>query len=290
MSDLEDSKVKAIDEALSCWRQGDVSATGEFEFLYLADLSNPISSASENLAKHIGAKPQNLGIKPVLDEVEGFVILTQTCDIVRSCLDRPYIEVAPLVRQTPRFVEEVRRLLRPAFAYIPATAESSLIADLDRVLTVEKSIVADWKRTPGCTTDQEIRDFAIALSRKRSRFAFPDEFVKLSQRLNSYLKNKYNKQSDEARHLRSLREIRVRASPSWNHDNVELTWWFIKDCDPGDCDRDWDHHVGNWLGRFDASGRFQKVYLVVCRLEDMTALDYVESYRLDFDSLSVDQS
>ena len=46
MSDLEDSKAKAIDEALSCWRQGDVPLVTEFDFIHLADLSQPHSSAS----------------------------------------------------------------------------------------------------------------------------------------------------------------------------------------------------------------------------------------------------
>ncbi|MYD77955.1 MAG: hypothetical protein F4239_03335 [Gammaproteobacteria bacterium] len=154
---------------------------------------------------------------------------------------------------------------------------------------MEKSIIADWRRIPGCTTDQEIRDFAFALSRKRSRFAFPDDFVDLVQKLKKYIKDKHKKQSEEARHLHSLREIRVQASPSWNHENVKSTLWFIKDSDPDNCKPNWDQFVDKWLGRIKASGRFQTAYAVACFLDDMTAREYIESDILDLDSLSVNQ-
>lgn len=42
-------------------------------------------------------------------------------------------------------------------------------------MTVEKSIVAMWIRTPRYTHDADGRAFAQALARKRVRFAFPDE-------------------------------------------------------------------------------------------------------------------
>lgn len=289
MAGLEDWRAKEIDEALSCWRQGDVLLGTEFNFIHLADLSQPHSSASVLTAEQNDIKKQNMGITVVFDNVEGAVVLTQTCDIVRSCLKRPFMEVAPLVCLCPQLVEQIRRLWMPAFAYIPATAKSGLVADLDRVMTVEKSIVAEWTRTPGWVTDQEIRNFAQAISRKRSRFAFPDDFVRLAQSFLARIKGKHNRETDEARHLRALREIRVQAFPSWNHEIVKLNWWFIKDRDPDDCRPDWNNFVENWLERFDATGRFRTEYPIVCRLDNMTAQAYIESDRLDLDSLSVDR-
>jgi hypothetical protein len=37
--------------------------------------------------------------------VRGFVVVTQTCDLVRSCADRPFVEVAPLVAVDEWMVE-----------------------------------------------------------------------------------------------------------------------------------------------------------------------------------------
>ena len=50
---------------------------------------------------------------------------------------------------------------------------------------------------------------------------------------------------------------------------------------------DWPLFVDQWIALFDQTGRFRLDPPIVCRLEDMTARDYVESDRLDLDRLSV---
>lgn len=165
--------------------------------------------------------------------------------------------------------------------------ERWLVADLDRTMTMEKALVAGWTRIPGWESDDDLRDFALALARKRSRFAFPDDFVDAARDLQRHLADKHNRQTDEGAHLRALREIRVRAAPSWDHGEVRLSWWFIKDTDPEHTDIDWPVLLNRWLGLFDRTGRFRLHPPIACRLEDMTARDYVESDRLDLDRLSV---
>ena len=72
------------------------------------------------------------------------VMLSQTCDVIRSCRQRPFVEVAPPVEVSEQEVKLIRRLKRPAFAYVTGTAKKHLVADLDRIMTVEKTIVAEW--------------------------------------------------------------------------------------------------------------------------------------------------
>ena len=286
---LTDKEERAIDGKLLAWRQGDVSLDVELEFLHLADLSRPHSSVSRQVAGALedAGEVVAAGPTPILDEVRGLVMLSQTCDVIRGCRDRPFVEVAPLVWMREQDVEAVRRLKRPAFAYVSATAADCLVADLDRTMTVEKALVAGWTRIPGWETDAELRDFAHALARKRSRFAFPDDFVSAAQPLQKHLVDKHDKRTNEGSHLRALREIRVRAAPSWDSDPVRLSWWFIKDLDPVGVSADWPRFLDQWQTRFDQSGRFQNDSLIACRLEDMTARDYVESDRLDLDRLSI---
>ena len=285
---LADEDEKAIDEALRAWRQGDVCVDPGLEFLHFADLSRPHSPTSRQVADALEDAGEVLesGPSAVLDEVRGVVMLTQICDVVRGCRERPFVEVSPLIRMGEQDVEAVRRLKRPAFAYVSVTAADCLVADLDRTMTVEKALVAEWTRTPGWETDAELRDFALALSRKRSRFAFPDEFVSAAQPLQRHLVDKHGRKTEEGAHLRALREIRVRAAPSWDSDSVRLSWWFIKDSDPVGVNVDWSGFVDRWLARFGKGGRFQFDSSVACSLEDMTARDYVESDRLDLDRLS----
>ena len=285
MTGTED-QTDAVDEELRHWRQGDVSCDAGLEFMHLADLSRPHSPASLEAVAEEKGETQTTGMTPVVEEVTGFVVLTQTCDIVRSCRERPYVEVAPLVKLSEERVEQVRRLKRPALAYVSATAGGGLVADLDRIMTVEKAIVANWTRIPGWRTDAELREFARAIARKRSRFAFPDEFVHAADRLRRRLAEKHDRESPEGRYLRALREIRVRAVPSWDAHDVELTIWFIKDSDPHECSFGWPDQVERWIRLFDHSGRFRVASPIACRLEDITALDYVESDILDFESLS----
>jgi len=143
-----EERANAINEKLRHWRQGDVSRDDGFEFMHLADLACPHSRISQATVAEQGDTAQR-GMATVTEEVAGVVMLTQTCDMVRSCLVRPFVEIAPLVQFDDVIVEQVRRLKRPAFAYVPALAEDGMVADLDRIMTVEKAVVASWIRTPG---------------------------------------------------------------------------------------------------------------------------------------------
>lgn len=281
-----------INAALDQWRQGDVVLGASFDFLHMADLAYPLSPAAKALVHYLSsnAEPIPEGPTALTDaEVEGYIVLTQTCDLVRDCKDRPFAEICPLIKApTAEFYEQVRKSRRPSFATVPAMNASLLIADLDRVMTVEKSLVARWQRVPGCITDNDALDFARALRRKAGRFAFPDDFEKAARRLQARIISKHDKQSAEGAHLRALREIRVRASPSWDAPLVRVSYWFIKEEDPDDAH--WVQWSGVWSALFDESGRFKLEPPIVARLEDITALDYVESVRLDFDNLSVGQS
>ena len=198
----EDAKKRAIDSALSKWRQGDVSLDAEIEFIHLADLSNAHSPASLQLAKE-GSDPVEpaSSITTLLEDTPGVVVLTQTCDLIRSCEKRPYVSIAPVAQLDTQLVEEVRLLKRPAFAYIPAISERGFVADLDRIMTVEKAVVARWTRVAGCETDKEAREFARAISRKFSRFAFPNDFVSAIGPLQAHLSTAHRKNTCEGAHL-----------------------------------------------------------------------------------------
>jgi hypothetical protein len=272
--------IEEVDTALKQWCQGDyVLGEEEFWFIYLFSPNRPLTQASREAAK------QETDLAEY--EVRGFVVITQTCDIVRSCLSRPFIEVVPLVEVDQQQISEIQKARRPQYAYIPGVARLNLVADLDRVMTVEKAVVAEWKRQRGSQTDEEIRILGQALARKRVRFAFPDDFIEFVSKLQDRIKKKHNKSSNEGDALRALREIRVRASPSWNYPNIELMFWFIRDEQQVDFQGlEWNQLLEQWLKLIPEFGRFQEVHGLVVTLEDITAKDYVESDPLDLDHLS----
>lgn len=267
-----------VDTALKEWCQGDC-VLGEHWFFYRFNPQRPLTSDSANLAQEETDLAES--------EVKGFVVVTQTCDIVRSCVDRPFIEVVPLVEVDEQSLDAIQRSRRPRYAYVSGVSELKLVADLDRVMTVEKAVVAEWQQIPGCQNDQEIRAFGQALARKRTRFAFPDEFNKFVKKLQKQMQEKHGKEeSIEGKALRALREIRVRAEPSWNAPEVQLMFWFIRHEEQSHFQEiEWIKLRDKWLQLLPESECF-KAYGLAISLEDMTTKDYIESDPLDLDHLS----
>lgn len=214
-----------VDAALAPWRQGDCVVGAQW-FVHRFTPEVPLTE--------VAAEAATAGVDLAEAAVRGFVVVSQTCDLARSCTERPYVEVAPLVEVDRGDLRMIERGRRPRYAFIPGLQNSHLVGDLDRVMTVEKAVVAAWTRKAGCTTDPEARDFARALARKRARFAFPDDFTAFANKLQDRLQAKHDKQSDEGEALRALREIRVRAAPSWDDDPVDVLFWFLRNEDEPD--------------------------------------------------------
>jgi len=273
----DDPAVERVDAALQAWRQGDVALDAD-TFVHVADGGTPLTD---------GAAEAGPGLNVVVETAEGVAVLSQTCDIVKSCVRQPFVEVARLVEVEETVAHEIERGYRPNYAVIPALRAKRLVADLDRVMTVEKAVLVSWAREAGGTTDEHARGFAAALARKRSRFAFPDDFNGAVRDLQTHIQKKHDKQNDDGAGLRALREIRVTASPSWDDAAVEIFFWFVRhDTDSMFKGKPWDEPLEQWTKLVPSTGRFTKIEGAVVTLSDMTAQEYVDSDRLDLDFLS----
>jgi len=281
----EDPPSSSIDAQLLHWRQGDVVLEAPLAFIHYANLAQPVSAEAKAHAAALAARAELPPHSAVLEsDVDGFVVLTQTCDIVRSAEQRPYVEVAPLVEVSVADLVTVRDLRRPAFVYVPALAEKRLVGDLDRVMTIEKSVLVALVRQPAFQTDADIRAFARALARKRSRFAFPDAFVELIRPLQKRMIARYGRTSEEGQHVTALSEIRVSATPSWMAARADIFFWFIRQHEPAA--PQWPKWQQEWLGLMTPTTAYPIIDGLVARLEDITALDYTTSEHLDLDQLS----
>ena len=136
MNNNRDFWIKETNDTITKWNQGDY-VLGEHWFVRRCNIDKPLTKASEEAA--------NEGIDLVEEEIRGFVVVTQTCDIVRSCDRRPYVEVVPLVEVNHQQLTDIKKGRRPQYAYIAGAAELKLVADLDRVMTVEKSCLLEWE-------------------------------------------------------------------------------------------------------------------------------------------------
>jgi len=273
------ARAAAVDATLAQWRQGDCFL-GDCWFVHRFAKDFPTTNEGLFAAQDDADLAEQ--------QVVGFVVVTQTCDLVRKCLERPFVELCPLVEVDAGRLIEIEKGWRPGYAYLPLLAPRRLVADLDRVMTVEKPVVATWARVQGWTTDSDARAFALALARKRERFAFPDDFNALVDKLKDRLGDKHNKASDEGRALRELDEIRIYASPSWDSTPVDLMFHFIRiDSDITFEGRNWGDLLQGWLKLVPSRGRFKRINGHVVTLTDITAADYASSYPLDLDHLSM---
>jgi len=270
-------RYESLDTALEPWRQGDF-IIGPLGFVIRFNPKLPLMPGDQDDTSDSDLYDQ---------DVEGLVVLTQTCDVVRKARDRPYVEVGPLVRvKEAAELENIRRGASPRYAYLPGAAPQMLIADLDRVMTVEKSLLAIWTREVGCPTDQDQRDFAKALARKRARFAFPNDFVSVVEGLRARITQKHAKESSEGECLRSLREIRVTAAPSWDAVTISLKFWFIVVEGSLPTTDELRQQGEAWMGYLKPGGRFSSIEYDMVTLDAVSAREYLSSDRLDLDHLS----
>lgn len=249
------------------WRQGDC-VLQPTDFLWLA-------KAEVDEGEEVAAQT-----------FPGAVVLTQTCDIVRSCDARPFLEVAPLIEVEPPRLAEISKGKQPGYLYVPALAEMRLVGDLSRPMTVEKSVVAGWVRVPGWTSDQEGRDLSRAIVRRLERFAFPDDIVSMYDKWQRRIKEKHGKASPEGQVLLQLSEIRVEACPDWDAEEVDITFLCIVPEGSGDLEDQVLAQFPAWEALIEKPKRVARVEFDVERLSDLSALRYLASSRMDFDHLS----
>lgn len=267
----QEQEQQKIDSVISAYQQGDCFL-GERDFISLGRIKDKFSESDDW----------------VVTPVHGFAIVSQTCDVVRSCGLRPMVELSPLVLVDQNVLEEVISWRRPNYATVPALVDLSLVADLDRTMTVEKAVIAGWERIQGLRTDAEIRDFQRVLARKRQRFAFPGDFNAYVNPLQKRLVEKHEKESPEGQALRDLQEIRVLATPSWNAQQTQLRFYFVRK--QGSLmefnGRSWTAWCDDWIKRLPSSQRFTNPEGLIVDYDSLTAAEYLQSDALDLERLS----
>lgn len=277
---MEGLSTQRVNEIIKEWRQGDcVLDSYHFLFGYNPKLVLTPISTDEHQSDEIIVFAQ--------EEVIGFSVVTQTCDVVSPCKEKPYVELAPLCIAPSDKFGLIRKHRMPGYAIIPALEDRKIIVDLDRTMTVEKPVLAEWNNTKilGCRNTEEAVLFSWALSRKRSRFAFPEEFMAVFKPFIKRILEKHDKNTDEGRMLREFEEIRVRATPDWWSKNCIVTFlFFLK----GNSEfNDWSAQIEDWkkLIKYQESS-YAEPEMFVVDYDNPTARDYKESIPLDLYGLS----
>ncbi|MBK9577822.1 MAG: hypothetical protein IPO40_12155 [Fibrobacteres bacterium] len=264
-------------EEKCAWRQGDC-VLQPFDFLWLTDARNPLTEAGKGAVAG--------GADVAGQTFPGAVVLTQTCDIVRSWDKRPFLEVAPLIEVDAAQFEQIRKGKQPGYLFIPALSGSRLVGNLSQPMTVEKSVVAGWQRVPGWEFDQDGQNLSRSIIRRLERFAFPDDIVQMYDKWECRIKGKHGKASPEGQLLDRLLEIRVEAKPSWDAKAIEVTFLCIRPEDSKQIESQVIDQIPSWETMIEKPSRVTKVEFTVEPLSSLSALRYLSSARMDFDHLS----
>ena len=275
-----------VDEALQNWQQGDVILGDVLGFVHIADLSRPLTDvahAQAELGFEEGGQLTALG-----SSVDGLAIITQTCDVIKPCETFAFVQVAALRRVEKKLASEVRHCLRPNLAMLPGVFEQDMVVDLEKIMTIEKSVliqIPHERKIRGLGTDEEVRAFAECLSRRFSRFAFPDDFVEAVSAIRDRLISKHGKSTEEGNAYATLREIRVVVSPAWDDGNPNIEFLFVQSEVRAVTDV-LERAIEDLMARFKPTGPFREVHHRIVSLMSMTAALYLASDPLDLDHLS----
>ncbi|MFJ6378343.1 hypothetical protein ACIQH9_21805 [Pseudarthrobacter oxydans] len=153
---------------------------------------------------------------------EGNVIITQTCDLVRS--DRPFVLIAPVVQLTGNDQSLALKGKKPRYVPIPSTESPVQFADLSVCTTVSKQWLSKQEIIAAGVdqeVSEEVRKFASRIGRRFSRFPFPDEVQPWFLPLQAKVRDKYSRNSSLGLLLRKSVDIRIE-SDDWYSPNMEL--------------------------------------------------------------------
>ena len=219
-----------------------------------------------------------------IDAAHGVALLSQSCDVVRSEDQRPYVQVAGLVPATPDEIARAERGEVPSRLYLERLKELGMLVDLDAAATVHKSVVATWEHTPGCATDAERRRVAYALARFRQRFAFPDTFNDLILPVRRWIEAKRSKNSPQGNFVRAMREVRAQCD-DWENP-TELVFLIIVAAIPEAGELvEWEAAAKTLQEKAKLDG-YPDAEVRIVTYADISAEEYLASDRLDWDGLS----
>lgn len=257
--------------SLSEWRQGDYVLDG-CPFVQLAPGEGKPAAA-----------------EAVEDEAcIGLVLVSQTCDIVG---DHPNIVLCPMVEVAEQDAANIKAGRTPQFAFIEHAPKPNIVADLSRMMTVDRALVAGWTRKQGFSDEELQHKFAYALERKFGRFAFPDAFNASIAKFHADIRKKHGKETDIGKALATLKEIRVRATPNWDANPADILLYFLFDppVEPAhlqlmraELTKLVDKITWTDGYRWEMEGKF-----LLVAPEDITGRDYADSVALDYYALTL---
>ncbi len=196
---------------LADYRQGDLLTLPSFVHLEGGQTWRPYRKA---------ARPDH---QVVTTHIDGLVLVTQTCDIVRSAEAGRFLQAAPIVSAAgPTEAAAWNDGASSRYVAVPGIGPLAFV-DLDRIVTLAPSLALRCSRRPGVQPDgRAVSRFGQAVARKFGRYPFPDDLGPSLKKLRASILHKWDRPDSPENHvLQALLQVRVE-SPCGGESGEEL--------------------------------------------------------------------
>jgi hypothetical protein len=264
---------KELDE-LEKWRQGD--------FTLERRLFPVITSTSDD------------ELDQDVHKVDGWAVISQTCDIVNIGPGKEFVTICPIVTATPGLKAEVDKGMTPAAAGLELRVDDMHVVDLGRSASLHKKALLALDRHDGFRTDFTRSIFSESLERRFGRFAFPTCISEGPLRhLRNRAKEKHDVNSEVGRIYRAIEQFRLRAAPNFDTEGALVAFHVVVDPEKekavgrkaivDELKKVAEHPKFAWP---DAKFGREQDFFVVQTLDEMSGREYQESWAVDLDFLS----
>lgn len=264
---LTDDEVHALSE----WRQGDYS----LEWAHFP----VVSDTSED------------GVEVSFEEVVGWVVATQTCDVVNFGHNKDYVMVCPIIVADDRLLRDVVNGVTPSAAILELRVDAHHVIDLGRAASIHKRVLASLPRKDGFSSDLSRSVFQQSLERRFGRFAFPDWLSTGPLRqLRDRAREKHKTGGPLGDVYKAVDEFRVRGNPDLESNGSAIGFIAVVDAE-----KEKKTTRKAIRDEFDAlSKKFvwpesyikEDEFFTVMTLDEMTARQLKESHSVDLDFIS----
>jgi len=229
-----------------------------------------------------------------LYRVEGWVVISQTCDIVNVGPGKDFVTICPIVVATPGLKAEVDKGMTPTAAGLELRIDDMHVVDLGRSASLHKKALLELKRHDGFKTDFTRSIFSESLERRFGRFAFPTSISEGPLRhLRNRAKEKHDVNSEIGQVYRAISQFRLRAAPNFDTEGALVAFHVIVDPEKAkvvgrqaildELKKVADHPKFAWP---DESFGREDDFFVLQTLEEMSGREYQESWAVDLEFLS----
>lgn len=136
------------------------------------------------------------------------VLLSRTCDIVRSIDDRPNVYVAPAEHRPDD--DQAHLWRRPQWLPLPAYEDGKWCADLDQIDQIHKRRLRRCKpKNFSVETGEQDRFFRRHLGRYLSKPSWEEYVERTLEPITKRMRSKYSKQSPEGSLIADVLDIRI---------------------------------------------------------------------------------